>query len=392
MTVFIDIIGLGIVIPVLPFYVQSYSGSPLVITVLFSIFALCSFISAPLMGALSDKYGRRPALIASITSTSIGWFIFAFAPSLAFLFLGRIVDGLAAGNMPIAQSALIDISKDNKERAANLGMIGAIFGIGFIVGPFIGGTLGHFGHNIPFLFVGILAGINALLAYLFLPETNKIDLATRESMVQDTNPFNPIMRAFRNKALRPNYLALLFFGLAVTATQSVFSLYIQQVFGFREFAVGLIFTGTGIVIAVNQGVMMRHFWLKYFKEPVLELWMLLFFALGYLIMSFPNIWFFGLGIILTTFGQSVLRVVMNAQIIARAGLASRGEALGASYSVLMLSGALAPVVAGSLYTLNLRFPFYLGSIFLLIAFGIIFKARRTLPKELPDDIPVISEV
>lgn len=392
LTVFIDIIGLGIVIPVLPFYVQTFSGSPLIITLLFSVFALCSFISAPFMGALSDKFGRRPALIASITSTSIGWFIFAFAPSLTFLFLGRIVDGLAAGNLPVAQSALVDLAKDDKERSANLGLVGAIFGIGFILGPFIGGTLGHFGHSIPFLFVGILSAVNAILAYLFLPETNKIDLAVRKSMPYDTNPFSPVLRAFRNKSLRPNYLALLFFGLAISATQAIYSLYMQQVFGFEELAVGLIFTGTGIVIAINQGVMMRHFWLKHFKEPALELWMLMFFAVGYFVMSFPNIWLFALGAVMTTFGQSVLRVVMNGQVIAKAGVSARGEALGASYSIMSLSGGIAPFLAGALYTVYFRAPFYLGSIFLLIAFGIIFNARKTLTKEIPEDIPVISEV
>lgn len=344
------------------------------------------------MGAISDKYGRRPALIASITSTSLGWFIFALAPSLPFLFLGRIVDGLAAGNLPVAQSALVDLAKDDKERSANLGLIGAIFGIGFIVGPFIGGTLGHLGHSIPFLFVGILSGINAILAYLFLPETNKIDPAVRKSMPYETNPFNPVMRAFTNRTLRPNYLALMFFGLAISATQAIYSLYLQQVFGFDELAVGLIFTGTGIVIAINQGVMMRHFWLRHFKEPVLELWMLLFFAIGNLIISFPNIWIFALGVILTTFGQSVLRVVMNGQIVSKTGLASRGEALGASYSILSLAGAIAPFMAGFLYAFYFRSPFYFASACLLIAFAVIFKARKNMPEYIPEDIPVISEV
>lgn len=392
MTVFIDIIGMGIIIPVLPFFVQVFSESPLVMTMLFSVFAICSFISAPFMGALSDRFGRRPALIASIISTSVGWFIFAFAPSIPFLFLGRIIDGLAAGNLPVAQSALADISKDDKERSANLGTVGAIFGIGFILGPFIGGTLGHFGHNVPFIFAGVLSAINALLAYLFLPETNTIDPAIRKAKPHDTNPFNPIMRAFRNRTLRPNYLAWLFMGLGISATMAIYSLYMQQTFGFQELAIGLVFTGTGIVIAFNQGVMMRHFWLKHFKEPALELWMLIFLAAGYLVMSLSNVWFFGLGILMTTFGQAVLRVVMNSQIIAKAGASARGEALGASFSIMSLAGGIAPFLAGWLYAFHSRLPFYLSSMFLLIAFGIIFRSRKALTGEIPEDIPVISGV
>ena len=141
LTVLIDVIGLGIIIPVMPTYVQSFGASPTIITLLFSVFALFSFLSAPLLGALSDKIGRRPILMVSILSSSIGWFVFAWAPSLTFLFLGRIIDGLAAGNFSTAQSAISDLAKTPQERTANLGLTGAIFGVGFLLGPFLGGML-----------------------------------------------------------------------------------------------------------------------------------------------------------------------------------------------------------------------------------------------------------
>lgn len=167
LTVFIDVIGLGIVIPILPFYVAQFSNSALLITSLFAVFALCSFLSAPIIGALSDRVGRRPMLIASIFSTSLGWFVFALAPSILFLFIGRIIDGVMAGNFPIAQSYLSDVAKDDKERSANFGLIGAVFGIAFILGPFLGGVLGHFGHNIPFCLLAFWLYLTEFWLYSF---------------------------------------------------------------------------------------------------------------------------------------------------------------------------------------------------------------------------------
>jgi MFS transporter, DHA1 family, tetracycline resistance protein len=150
-TVFVDVIGFGIVIPILPFYVGSFGASPFVITLLFASFAFFSFLSSPFLGALSDKIGRRPVLIASITSTAVGWFVFASATSIPLLFLGRIIDGAAAGNFTVAQGCLIDLARDDKERSANLGMIGAAFGVGFMIGPFLGGLLSTVSHSFPFL-------------------------------------------------------------------------------------------------------------------------------------------------------------------------------------------------------------------------------------------------
>src|SRR5579862_3732043 len=149
-TVFVDVIGFGIVIPILPFYVSSFGASPVTITMMFASFSLCAFLSSPFLGALSDRIGRRPVLLISILSTAIGWIVFASANSIVFLFLGRIIDGCAAGNFTTAQSYLVDISRDEKERSANLGIIGATFGIAFIVGPLMGGVLSKVSHAFPF--------------------------------------------------------------------------------------------------------------------------------------------------------------------------------------------------------------------------------------------------
>lgn len=390
-TVFIDVVGLGIVLPILPFYVQAFSGSPFTVTALFSVYALCSFVSAPFIGALSDRFGRRPALIASIASTAAGWFIFAGAPSLLFLYLGRIVDGLAAGNLPVAQSALVDLSLDAKERSANLGLIGAIFGIAFIIGPFIGGALGNISHTLPFWFVGCLATANVILAYFFLPETRDPAHAHADKPFS-MNPFQPIKNALRDLPLRPNYVGLFLFGLAITAAQSTLSLYLNDTFGYREFATGVIFAFMGVVIALNQAFIMRKFWLKHFKEPTLELVMLVIFALGYVVLSVPSVIFLAVGFLAITFGQSVLRVVMNSQIVAKSSPTRRGEVLGIAASIISLSAGIGPLGAGALFRWHSYAPFLFAAVILSGAFVVLYRARKALPHDLSPDSPVVSEV
>jgi DHA1 family tetracycline resistance protein-like MFS transporter len=389
LTVFIDVIGIGIVIPILPFYVATFSNSAILITSLFAVYALCSFLSAPVIGALSDRVGRRPMLIASIFSTSIGWFIFAGAPNILFLFVGRIVDGIMAGNFPIAQSYLADVAKDEKERTANLGLIGAVFGIGFILGPSLGGILGHFGHSVPFWFVGGLALFNGILALFILPETHK-NLSDKPISI---NPFTPLMSAVKNKILRINYLTWFLFGLAIASYQAVFSLYMRDIFNFNELAIGLIFGGIGLVIAFNQGLAMKHIWLKYFKEPTLELIMLVVFGVGFLLLSSNLFFVFSIALVFTTFGQSILRVVMTSQVVGQSPQTSRGEVLGVLASVASLSMMIGPFLAGIMYENNKILPFLFGALCLFVTFLILFNKRRSLGEVvLPEDVEMESMI
>jgi MFS transporter, DHA1 family, tetracycline resistance protein len=389
LTVFIDVIGIGIVIPILPFYVERFSGSPFLITSLFAVYALCSFFSSPVIGAVSDRVGRRPMLILSIFSTAIGWFVFAGAPNILFLFIGRIIDGIMAGNFPIAQSYLADISKDDKERTANLGLIGAIFGIGFVVGPLLGGVLGQLGHSVPFWCVGGLSLFNAIIALFTLPETHKGNQSGRISL----NPFSPIIRAAKDITIRNNYIAWFMFGLAIASFQAVFALYLRDVFHFNEFVGGMIYSVVGVIIVFNQGFAMKHIWLKHFKEPILELGMLLIFAIGFLLTSANIFVIFCIGLIFTTFGQSILRVVMTSQVVGFAGPHKRGEVLGVMSSIASLSMTISPFIAGVLYEKNYTYPFIVSALYLIIAFAILYQKRRQLAKEvLPEDVVMETQI
>lgn len=385
-TVFVDILGLGIVVPILPFYVQSFGVSDFGITMLFSLYALCSFISAPFLGVLSDRVGRRPVLLVSIFSTAVGWFIFSLATSPFFLFLGRIIDGSAAGNFSTAQSYLSDLSKTDKERTANLGLIGALFGVGFIVGPLIGGLLGSVNHSLPFYTVAVLATINVVLAYFNLPETHFPKKGEHKNKME-FNPLKPIIRAVFDKPLLPGYSAWFLFSTAVSAQQAVFAIYLLKAFGFAEFSVGIILTIMGLIIAINQGLLMKRFWIKNFKEPDLEIYLFLFFALGFLLIAFANLILFVVGIILTTLGQSVLRVVMTSQIVAKAGN-RRGEVLGVMNSVMSLGMIVGPAIAGVLVIWYVGAPYILSFALSVIGFIILFLRHKNIEKAGESNPPV----
>lgn len=389
-TVLLNVISMGIIIPVLPHYVESFGASPFEITTLFAAFSFFSFLSSPFLGSLSDRIGRRPILLISILSTAIGWLVFVLANNVIWLFIGRIIDGMAAGNISTAQSALVDIAKDDKERTHNLGLIGSAFGVGFIVGPLIGGLFSSFSPVVPFWVATILAFIDVLFAFFFLEET--LDKKNKQLPKLEINPITPILRATKNKTLIPSFWAWLFFNLAVTSIFSVFALYLEDSFGLGPFAAGMIFTGMGIIIALNQMVGFKHFWLKYFSEPKIEFWMILITGLAFLIMGIKLFALFLIGMIANSFGQSVLRIVMTSQMVGKTPAHSRGEILGIISSIQSIGMTIAPVVAGALYTLKPNSPFIIAGLYMLVAFAIIFFNRRRIARlKLAEDVPVYPD-
>lgn len=387
-TILIDVIGFSIIIPVLPFYVTSFGASALTMALLFSVFSLCSFFSAPLLGSLSDRIGRRPVMIISIASSVVGWYLFAFANSLAWLFAGRIIDGLAAGNLPTAQSYLSDLAKDKKERTQNMGLFGAAFGLGFLIGPFIGAVLSSYSHSLPFLAVAILSTINLISAIFFLPETKSREHRNKEKM--SLNPFAPIISAFKDSKLKTRHLIWFLFNLAATLQQTIFALYLFDQFGLTAAFVGYIMTFMGLVMIVNQGFLMQRVWLKYFKESSLEMIFTLIFALSYALMAVPNVFVLLLSLLPMIIGQSLLRVIMSSRASGIAGHQRRGEVLGIMSSIQSTAAIIGPLIAGLIYSKARPLPFLLAGAIMLSVF-IIFKYYCPPAGEINDDDLPIAE-
>ncbi len=373
-TVLVDVIGFGIVIPILPFYLTEFGASAFTVTMLFSTFSFFSFLSSPFLGALSDRIGRRPVLLVSIFSTAIGWFVFASAKIIPILFLGRIIDGIAAGNFTTAQSYLVDLAKDEKERASNLGLIGATFGIGFMIGPLIGGALSTISHSFPFWFAGGLALLNGIVAIFMLPETNMNRNETRIKY----NPLTPLLRAYQNTKLHPLFITWLIFSSAFVTSQTIFALFTQKAFGFSAFHTGLFFTGIGIIVALNQTVLLKRFWLHHFTEHQLELIMLLILSAATGLMATKNIYLFFLAIPLLGTGQAVIRVVVTSRAVGQVDPKAKGEITGILASLMTLSMVLGPIIAGKLFEQNESYPFILSSV--VLATGFVLAKRNDVVK------------
>src|SRR3954470_23767646 len=227
-TVFIDLVGFGIVIPVLPFYAEGtkFGATPSQVGLLFASYSVLQFVFAPVLGRLSDRYGRRPVLLVSLLGTALGFFILGFATTLWMLFVGRIIDGISGGNISTAQAYIADVTtKEN--RAKGMGLIGAAFGLGFVFGPAIGGLLSRWGISVPFLFAGGLALANVVLLYFTLPETVTKDHPARTSAAAG-RAWSQLISSVRNPALG-YVLAIYFLGIVafsiMTATFSLFMMF-----------------------------------------------------------------------------------------------------------------------------------------------------------------------
>ena len=378
-SVLVDVIGFGIVIPILPFYVTAFGASAVTVTFLFATFSFFSFLSAPMLGAWSDRIGRRPIFLLSVTSTAIGWFVFASANSLWMLFLGRIIDGCAAGNFTTAQSYMVDLAKDEKERSANIGLIGAAFGIGFILGPLIGGALSKVSHSFPFWIAGALATTNAVAAFFFLPETHhKRDAHSPMNF----NPLAPLVRAAQDKKMRPLYFTWSFFAFAIVTSQSVFGLFVKDVFGFSAFQTGMMFTMVGVIVVLNQGFLLKKFWLEKFSEARLEIIMLIVLAISSLMVSTEILPLFYLSFIGSGTGQAILRVVITSQAAAAADPAKKGETMGILSALMSAYMVVAPVLSGYIYEIHHSGPYILSSVLLILGvyFALMFKWRRESEK------------
>ncbi|MCI0707582.1 MAG: MFS transporter [Ignavibacteriae bacterium] len=378
-TVFVDVLGFGIVIPVLPYYVGGdFGASAFTITMLFAVFAFFSFLSSPFLGALSDKIGRRPVLLISIFSTAVGWFVFASAHTIWLLFLGRIIDGVAAGNYTIAQSYLVDIAHDDKERSANLGLIGATWGIGFVVGPSLGGFLSTTSHSLPFLFTGFLALANTVVAYFSLPETLPPD--KRRTAPITYNPFTPLARALYDKPLRPLYISWILFGLAFMTSQTVFALYTERALEFDSFTTGLMFTGSGLFMALNQAVFLRSFWLKQYTESQLEFGMLSAMGVSMVLMGIRNPYVFAVSIPILSVAHSTLRVVFVSRAAGLADPTMKGEIIGIMSSVIAAMMVVGPPLAGILFEWNYSLPFFAAAAVCALALWISHKRGKGVDK------------
>ena len=248
-TVFIDLLGFGIIIPLLPFYAESYGATAFTIGLLGTVFSLMQFLVAPLCGRWSDRLGRRPIILGGLLASCAAYVALALADSLLLIFAARIIGGIAGGNIPTAQAYIADITT-GEDRAKGMGLVGAAFGLGFIVGPAIGGILTRFGHDTPMWCAAALCLGNFVAAWFLLPETRHGDPESRSFGRLDL-----VLRARRHAGLLPLLAVFFLLSTAFSGFEATFALFAERRFGFTAETIGYVFALIGVVLAVVNGVL-----------------------------------------------------------------------------------------------------------------------------------------
>src|SRR5580765_1248738 len=260
LTIFVNLVGFGIIIPLLPFYAQTFGASPLVIGLLFAVFSLCQLVAAPALGDLSDRYGRRPILIISLAGTVISFVMLALAHSYLMLFLARVVDGLSGGNISTARAYVADITEP-KDRARAYGLIGAAFGLGFILGPAISGVLAKWSYTAPIWAAAGITLVATFMAWFWLPET------VHRAHAGTGMPFRNLASLMRRPQLRRILVIDFVYWFAFAIFQTTFALFAAARFQFDAPQTGYFFAAFGVLGAIVQGAMIRPIVNRFGDKP-----------------------------------------------------------------------------------------------------------------------------
>ncbi len=375
--VFVDLLGYSLILPLLPYYAETFGATLTLVGLLGTSNALAQLVAAPVIGRLSDRYGRRPLLIFSIAGTVLSFLILGLARTLPILFLSRVLDGLLGGNIALARATITDIT-DEKSRSRGLGIIGAAFGLGFIIGPAMGGFLSRFGYNVPALVAAGLSLINLVAVVLWLPETLR-------SKPERSDPGRP-RAAFSLHALRealsrpcmgPLLRVFLFYSLAFTLFQSNFALFTKERLGLDAQATSFVLTYVGLLSVLVQGIAIGKLTDR-FRERPLILVSAAILAVSLLLWAFvPNVTSLLVILAPIALAAGVLNVALTSQLTKSVYRDEVGGTLGLSASLQTLAQIVAPGLGGAmLQALGTWSVGFLGGLIMLGALVVI--RRRVL--------------
>jgi DHA1 family tetracycline resistance protein-like MFS transporter len=370
LTVFIDIAGFGLILPLLPFWAEKLGASPAQVGLILTAYALAQFLFTPLLGALSDRYGRKPIIIVSLLIEALSFALTALAGSLWFLLVARFIGGMGASNIGTAQAVVADTTTP-ESRARGMGLIGASIGLGFVIGPAIGGVLAGASAGLPFWAAMVVALVNAALALALLPETRtaRAEAASSAANANRKSGLAGWAHTLRNPAIARLVLINFIFTLAFTAMEAVYPLFSQKVFGWQAVQNGYVFTYIGVIIVLMQGGLVARI-VRRIGERVTMIMGLALLMAGLLLLPFSTtLGVMLLALALLSVGDGAVSPTSSALLSFAAAEDAQGATLGVAQGMAGLARVIAPVAAGALFgsRLGIGSPYVLGGILSALA-------------------------
>ena len=374
-TVALDLVGFGIVAPILGRYAQDYGAGGFQVGLMFASFSIAQMVFSPILGRLSDRIGRKPVIIISLIGTAIGSLITGIGGAMWVLFVGRIIDGASGASVSVAQGAITDIAPPER-RAQLLGMLGAAFGVGFVVGPALGGLAALGGPHIPFFLAAVIAAGNAIAAWIRLPET-KTTQREKVTPTKSTLPRSPILIRFA--------LVTVMATVGFSGFEATFSLFGGERFDLTVGSSAMVFLFVGVVLTVVQGTLIGPLTTRLGSRTMIRAGLPVV-AVGLFILSItPDMQWTMLfaSLVLVSVGQGIVSPSTTALVAEAAPPDRRGEALGYQQSAGAFARIAGPVIAGALFdNAGIGSPYLLGAILFVVALLAVWPVTRSPQHEV----------
>jgi multidrug resistance protein len=391
-TVFIDLLGFGIIIPLLPFYAETFGATALTVGLLSASFSLMQFVFAPIWGRLSDTVGRRPIILLVLFGSFLSYLIFGLAQSLSVLFIARIAAGIAGANIPTAQAFVADTTTP-ENRAKGMGLVGAAFGLGFIFGPAVGGFLSQWGYAAPAFFASALALANFCAALFLLPESRTPEARRAELTTVPQGRIEALRRALARPHLPTLLLVYFIVVAAFSGFEATFALFSERRFGFTAATIGYMFAFVGLVLAIVQGTLVGRAARRLTERRVVPMAILLLAAgLGFIALS-RTVFFLTAASGLIAVGMGFNNPSLVSLISRLSSQDEQGGVLGVSQSLASLARVFGPAWGGFVFDrFGISIPFLVASGLMFLAFVLSVLGLRHVHLSRPVPVHSVADV
>ncbi len=377
LAIFIDLVGFGMVIPILPFAAERFGADGFMLGIFVASFSLMQFLFSPIWGTLSDKIGRRPVILTGLLGGSVSFLVFGLSQNLELLFISRILSGIfTAATLPTVQAYIADLTEE-KDRARGFGFINMAFGLGFIFGPAIGGLLSSNGFLFPALVASALSFVNFIGALIWLPESYTSEKRAKgvvhKRKILDIKELN---WAVRHPEVGTLILVFAIVSFGFSALEATYALYGERIAGLTAQSIGIIFAMVGTIVIIVQGGLIGPI-VKRIGEKKTLLFGLAFMTSGYIAITFARDFYSLMALTsLISIGNSLTFPTATALISMRSGKHEQGKMMGINQSASSLARVIGPIWGGFLFIQSIRWPFYSAAFFIFIALLLAYYEVR----------------